>query len=175
MEIMRIPAERIAVLLGRNGATKRLIERKSKTKLTIDEEGAIEAFGEPFNTWKVRDVIMAIGRGFNPQKALKLLSEEYYLKVINLKDILDSEKQIKRQKGRIIGKNGKTRKLIEETAEVDLSIYGNTVSIMGGLEELSLAETAVMKLLRGTPHSGVYKTLEKGRRKIVENKRKLWK
>ncbi|MFH1448674.1 MAG: KH domain-containing protein [Candidatus Micrarchaeota archaeon] len=175
MDVMRIPAERVAVLLGKNGATKRLIEKRSNVTLTIDKDCGIQISGDSFYVWRVRDVITAIGRGFNPEKALKILNEEYYLKVINLKLLFNSEKQIKRQKGRVIGTNGKTRRLIEETAEVELSIYGNTVAIIGCLEELGLAENAVTKLLSGTPHSGIYKLLEKGRKKLLEDRKKLWK
>jgi ribosomal RNA assembly protein len=174
MEVLRIPAERVAVLLGKNGATKRLIERKSKIKLSVDEDGAVEVSGAPFDEWRVREVVTAIGRGFHPEKALKLLTGEYYLKVIDIKDLC-SEKQVMRQKGRLIGKKGKTRRIIEEIAEVDMSVYGHTVSIIGELEELTLAEAAITKLLSGTCHSGVYRLLENGRRKFSERKMDLWK
>jgi ribosomal RNA assembly protein len=174
MELLRIPAERVAVLLGKNGATKRFIERKSRTRLNVDKEGAVQITGSPLDEWKVRDVIIAIGRGFNPEKALKLLGTDEYLKVVNLKELFGSEKQILRQKGRLIGKDGRTRKVIEQLTEVDMCVYGNTVALIGELEELSLAEAAIGKLLSGTCHSGVYKLLEKGRRKLVERKRELW-
>jgi ribosomal RNA assembly protein len=174
MEVLRIPAERVAVLLGTNGATKRLIERRSKTKLSVDEEGAIQIFGAPYEEWKVKEVITAIGRGFSPERALKLMTEGYYLKVVDLKDFFNSEKQVLRQKGRLIGKNGRTRKIIEQTSEADMCVYGHTVALIGELDELSLAEAAISKLLGGTCHSGVYKLLEKGRRKLVDKKRELW-
>lgn len=175
MEVMRIPAERVAVLLGKNGATKRLIEKKTKTILDIEDEGAVEINGAPFEEWKAREIVSAVGRGFSPEKALKLLNQNYYLKVIDLKDLLGSEKHILRQKGRLIGRNGRTRRIIEETAEVDMSVYGHTIALIGGLEELGLAEAAIDKLLGGTPHSGVYRLLEKGRRALVDKKRELWK
>ncbi|MFH0817328.1 MAG: KH domain-containing protein [Candidatus Micrarchaeota archaeon] len=175
MEMLRIPAERVAVLLGRNGVTKRLIERKTKTKLSVDEEGAVDITGGPFEEWKCREIVSAIGRGFNPEKSLKLLEPECYLKVIDLKDIFNTEKQVMRQKGRLIGEKGRTRRVIEEIAEVDMCVYGHTVALIGELEELSLAESAIEKLLGGTPHSGVYRTLEKGRRSIAEKKMDFWK
>ncbi len=56
-----------------------------------------------------------------------------------------------------------------------MCVYGHTVALIGELEELSLAEAAIEKLLSGTPHSGVYRTLEKGRRKLAEKKMELWK
>jgi rRNA processing protein Krr1/Pno1 len=43
-----------------------------------------------------------------------------------------SESDIKRIKGRIIGTEGKTRKLIEELTEADVVVYGHTVGIIGG-------------------------------------------
>ncbi len=173
--MLRIPAERVAVLLGTNGATKRLIERKTKTRLSVDEEGAVEITGAPYEEWKCREIVTAIGRGFNPDKSLKLLDPDCYLKVIDLKDLFHNEKQVMRQKGRLIGEKGRTRRIIEETSEIDMCVYGHTVALIGELEELSLAEAAIEKLLSGTPHSGVYRTLEKGRRKLAEKKMELWK
>ncbi len=175
MEIVKIPQERVAMLIGREGETKRQIERLGKVKIRADEEGDVEIEGEPFNVWRTKDVVKAIGRGFNPEKTMKLFSEDYYFKLIDLRELFGSEKEIKRYKGRVIGERGRSRRIIEETSEADVCIYGDTVGIIGTLEELQLAEAAIEKLLDGASHATVYAMLERGRRRMKEERMKeIW-
>ena len=65
-----------------------------------------------------------------------------------------------RYKGRIIGKNGKTRELITELAEVDMAVYGKTVSLIGEMDNVMVAKEAVEMLLNGSRHKTVYAFLE---------------
>ena len=175
MELVLIPAERTAVLVGARGETRRLIERKGGVKLKVGSDGDVQISGkEPYAEYRAKEVVRAIGRGFSPQKALKLFSEDYYLKIIDLKEVLGSDKDVVRVKGRIIGAEGKSRKTIEELSETDLCIYGSTVSLIGMLEEVSLASDALEALIGGASHSRVYSLLEKGRRKLKEERSKLW-
>ena len=79
---------------------------------------------EPINALKIMDVVKAIGRGFNPDKAMKILDDDdMYLETIDIKDAVgDRQSQVARARGRIIGREGKTRKLIEDLADVYLCI-----------------------------------------------------
>ena len=175
MVAVRIPAERVAVLIGASGEIKKLIEERGKVKLTTDRDGAIEITGkDPVLEWKVKDVVKAIGRGFSPQKALRLFSDEYYLKIIDLKQMLGSENEIIRQKGRVIGKDGRAREILEELTEADICVYGNTISIIGKLEEITIAEAAVLKILGGASHSRTYTFLERERKRMKEESKLLW-
>jgi len=160
MQYLKIPEERIGVLVGENGSEKREIERRTKTKIKIDGcEISIE--GEPMDEWIAKDIVKAIGRGFSPEKALKLLDESYSLEIINLTDFANTEKAIKRKRARIIGENGKTRKTIEEMTNTYVSIYGKTISIIGNYENLEIAKEAIIRLLEGASHTSVYKFLKK--------------
>lgn len=171
MESVRIPQERIAVLIGFKGEAKRRIERRGGVKLKIDEDGVVEVKSkDPFKEFIAKDMVKAVGRGFSPTDALKLVEGEYYLKVIDLKSELGSDKAIARQKGRIIGEEGKTRKMIESCACVKMSVYGSTVSLIGLLDEVELASEAISRLLEGKPHSFVYRLLEHGRRRMKEER-----
>jgi ribosomal RNA assembly protein len=73
-------------------------------------------------------------------------------------------------RARLIGTKGKTRKIIEDLTNAELSIYGNTVCIIGNLFELQIAKTAIDMILSGSEHSAVYKFLENKRHdlKIAE-------
>ena len=75
-------------------------------------------------------------------------------------------KHIHRIAGRIIGKEGKTRRKIENDAGVFLSIYGHTVSIIGKIEGMEVAKKAIEMLLEGANHSTVYRYLEREKKKL---------
>ncbi|MGI6009785.1 MAG: KH domain-containing protein, partial [Methanomethylophilus sp.] len=69
-------------------------------------------------------------------------------------------------RGRLIGRKGRTRELIEELADVYMSVYGNTVSLIGNSVSLPIASTAVEMLLHGSEHSTVYHYLESQRPRL---------
>jgi len=171
-EIVRIPAERVKILLGKDGQTKELIEKKCSITLKVDSEGEVGIKGESENVFLYKDVIIAIGRGFNPQKALKLANPDYQLYLFHLKEHLPNEKAIKRIKGRIIGQEGKMRGEIEHATECDLSVFGNTVGIIAKMDTLEYAKEAVEMLINGAKHSTIYSVLAKSKRKIMENRLK---
>jgi len=130
--------------------------------LNVDLEGGVEIVSDdPVAEWKTIDVIKAIGRGFDPRDAYKLFDENHILRIINLKEIFHKEKQRRRHLGRIIGRQGKAKKKIEEMTGAKLCIYGNTVSIIGLPDEVRLAERAIDMLLRGVGHGAVYGMLKR--------------
>ena len=178
---LTIPRERVGVLIGRKGKVKEHLERTLNVSLEVDSSSGIvnveDLDSNPINIWKARDVILAIGRGFSPEKAFKLLSsDEYLLEVIDLRSILGrSENAIKRVKGRVIGREGKTRRIIEEIADVDVSVYGHTISIIGGYENIIIAREAIKMLIEGKTHATVYRFLSNKRRELKKrSKTKLW-
>ena len=173
MRSIRIPSDRVGALVGKDGSSKKMIEERTGIKLQIDKEGEVvyddNAEGvEPIMALKIIDVVKAIGRGFNPDKALKLLDDDdMYFESIDIKDVIgDRQNQVVRARGRLIGKDGKTRKLIEDLADVYMSVYGNTVSLIGNSISLPIAKNAIEMLLHGSEHSTVYHYLESQRPKL---------
>jgi len=128
MEFVSIPEERLAVLIGVKGKVKRDIERRSKTKLKV-EGTSVSIDGEGFDAWKARDVVQAIGRGFNPEYAFMLFNQDYVLEVMNLGDFA-AEKSWKRLRGRVIGQEGKSRRYLEKATGAFVSVYGKTISLV---------------------------------------------
>ena len=163
-----IPKDRVAVLIGKDGETKTAIEEGTKTRLKVDsKEGDIFVSGEDaLGLYAAREVVIAVGRGFNPELAMLLLKQDYVFEVINLTEYTRSKEAMLRLKGRVIGKEGKSRRLIEELTEAYVSVYGKTISIIGMPENGYAAKHAVESLLGGSPHSTVYKWLEKRRRDL---------
>jgi ribosomal RNA assembly protein len=110
-------------------------------------------------------MVKAIGRGFSPERAFRLINDDIYFTLLDIRDFVGkSQKHVRRVRSRIIGTKGRTRELIEELTGVSVSIYGNTVAIIGDSEELASAVSAVEMLLSGSEHSAVYAFLEKRKR-----------
>ncbi len=171
MKTVRIPKERVGVIIGTNGETKAHLEEKLGLQLVVDSEGEVnimeESAKDPLAVLKAMDIVKAIGRGFSPHHAYRLLDDMEYLEIIDMKDYVGSKpEQLSRQRARVIGSNGKTRRLIEELTGAYISVYGSTVGIIGQPEQVEVARKAVDMLLRGSEHSTVYRYLERSRPKL---------
>jgi len=178
---VRIPKERVAILVGEEGKVKQYIENKLQAKIDIDNEGSIAITLSPKATdpsliLKAKDVVTAIGRGFAPDVAFRLIrNEEEIFDLIDLRVIFGrSESDINRIKGRIIGTDGKTRKLIEELTEANMVVYGHTVGLIGTFEQVDAAHNAVQMFIEGCQHQTVYKYLQKKRTELKKEKLQLW-
>ena len=97
------------------------------------------------------------------------MKQDYVFEVVSLSDYSKNKESMTRLKGRVIGREGKSRKIIEELSEAYISVYGKTISIIGLAESASMAKRAVEALLRGSTHANVYKFLERKRRDIKRN------
>lgn len=172
MKIVRIPQDRVAVLIGKKGEVKRQMEERTGAVLDIDSESGevtIDASksGDPLQELKAVDVVRAVGRGFSPDNAYSLLSDDMYLDVIDMREYTGkSPKHMRRIKARIIGKAGRTRRTIEQLTGARLSIYGGTVAIISEIGSLEVTRTAVDMILSGSEHSMVYRFLERKRREM---------
>lgn len=179
---IRIPRERIGVLIGPNGSVKEQIEKTLGVKLQIDSstgDVSIELNPEnndPSKLFRAKDVVTAIGRGFSPEKAFRLLEDENtILEIIDLRQIFGkSESDMRRVRGRIIGRDGKTRRIIEELTETYISVYGHTVGIIGDFEKAQIAREAIDMLIKGAMHGTVYHYLHRKRREIKKQMLELW-
>ena len=167
---LKIPKERIAVLIGKEGNTKAEIESATNSRINIDsKEGEVRITGEDsLGLFTAKEVIKAIARGFNPEVAKLLLKPDYSFVMINIQDFAGSKNSMQRLKGRVIGKEGKSRKVIEDLTETYIAVYGKTISVVGEIKNVQLAIGAIESLLEGNTHASVYKWLEKKRRELVK-------
>jgi ribosomal RNA assembly protein len=179
---VRIPKERVGVLVGPDGKVKQRVEEKFMVTLEIESEsGGVkillsEKASDPSLLFKAKDTVTAIGRGFSPEHAFRLLrNEDDIFDFIDLRVVFGrSESDIKRVKGRIIGANGKTRKLIEELTEASVVVYGHTIGFIGTFEQVDVARNAVQMLINGSQHHTVYKYLQRKRSDFKKQKLELW-
>lgn len=170
----RVPKDRIAVLIGANGTTRRELEKAAGCKqIQIDSgTGDIEvtwpeAGGyDPVKALKLPDVIKAVGRGMAPSRAIQLLQDEWFFEMVDLRDHVGKRSnQQRRIRARIIGSEGKIRKMIEQHTSTEISIYKSTVVLVGEGSGLISARQAIEMLASGSEHGTVIKYLEKERRK----------
>ena len=178
---IRIPADRIGALIGPSGKTKKRIEATLKVDLTIDgETGTVDIKVRPDQTdvsvlFVAKNMIQAIGRGFSPKNAYELINEDYDLVIMDIEEYVGRSKNAQgRVKGRIIGKEGKSRAMIEELTGCLMSIYGGTVGIIGPYEMLPVTKEAVEMLINGSFHKTVWNHLYAYRRKMKKEKGELW-
>lgn len=176
MPSIKIPKERIGVLIGKNGEVRKKIEEETDAVLDIDSKTGevdidVSDVEDPILRLKIEDVVKAIGRGFNPNKALKILDDEIYFELLDIRNFVGKNTNaVQRMRGRVIGQNGRSRELIEELSEAYISVYGNTVGIIGTEVSLRVARRAVEMLLEGSEHSTVYQFLENSRPDIKREK-----
>lgn len=177
-QAVRVPLERVAAVIGKKGETKKRLEEACHVTLEIDSQSgeitvksnSLEE-GDPF---RAMNVVEAVGRGFSPQRALRLMDPETALEVMDLRDFGKSDNSLERIRGRIIGLNGKSRRVIEELTKCYVSVYGRTVAIIGEITEVKLAKEAITMLASGSRHRSVYNMLQRARTKRKMDRVLLW-
>ena len=164
----KIPVERVGILLSNKGEIIKTIQQRLDVKISIDPSlGSVVI--EPSkpdtpvnNLFKAKDYIEAIGYGFSPERAERVLGEDQVLLVIDLKDQLRlPENHLKRIKGRIIGEEGRARRNLEEISGCYISVYENYIAIIGDYESANAVKEAIQLLIEGREHSTVYRYLKR--------------
>ena len=90
-KLIRIPTDRIGVLIGKSGNTKKLIEKKCLVNLDVDSEGGevmitSKELTDDIEPFKAVEIVSAIGRGFSPENAMRLLRGDNSLHIIDLRE-----------------------------------------------------------------------------------------
>ncbi|MFZ0554639.1 MAG: KH domain-containing protein [Nitrososphaeraceae archaeon] len=180
-QFIKVPAERIAVLIGKKGAVVERIKQECVVDVEIESATGNVVVGYDTksllegNPFKALEIMSAIARGFSPEKAFKLLHEDIVFQLLDMRDYVgNSQSSISRVKGRIIGERGKSRRTIEELSGADVSIYGHTVGFIGIFDAIKVAVEAIILLSKGSSHRTVYAMLQNYRRKLKQERMSLW-
>jgi len=164
MQHVKIPQDRIGVLIGEGGETMREIEDRAEVRLDIDSETGqvkVESTGDPVTALAGPDIVKAIGRGFAPDEAMRLLDDEMMMfDIIDVGAVARNKNDLQRHKGRLIGEDGRTRELMAELSGASVVIYGSTLGIIGDPEQVEIVREAAEMILDGAPHGTVYSFLE---------------
>ncbi|HEV8387758.1 MAG TPA: KH domain-containing protein [Nitrososphaera sp.] len=178
---IKIPKERIGVLIGKRGKVKQQIEKRCGVTIEIDSEtgDALISMSKPagqMEAFRAIEVITAISRGFSPERAYHLFEdEEIMFQQLDLHDYAGkSPSTLARIRGRIIGEGGKARRMIEDLTGSYVSVYGHTVAFIGNYREVKLATDAIAMLAKGSMHKTVYSMLQGVKRKEKLERMRLW-
>ncbi len=173
MKHVTVPKDRIGVLIGEGGETMREIESRAEVRLDIDSETGsvrVESVGDPILGLKGPDIVKAIGRGFAPEDAFRLLDDDMQrLDLIDIAAATRNKKDLRRKKGRLIGEGGRTRELMAELSGADVVIYGTTLGAIGSPEQVDAVRSAAEMILDGAPHGAVYSFLERRHNEMQSN------
>lgn len=166
MRILTLPKKTLNVLKKNNEFLLKRVEERCKVKIEKgDDEVVIEAQGGG-EEWIAEQVLKAICFGFESKIAFKLLDDSYFLDVVDLQQAFHgSQKKMERYKARIIGERGTAKKKLQELSGAFLAVADEQIAIIGEYEEIRAAKEAILRLLEGKEHNGVYAYLEKQRQK----------
>ena len=166
MRYLKIPYERVAVLIGHDGETKKNLENKTGVKIEIDSNSGEVAIidnnsEKTLEILKLESIILAIGRGFSPECAMKLLNDDFDFFVFDIRNYVGKkETHVRRLKSRIIGRKGKTKRVLEDLTDSYISVYGHTVSVIANFMIMDIIKRAIDKILSGSKHATVYRIVE---------------
>ena len=165
MKEIKIPEERIGVIIGEDGETKEEFQNLTETELEINNN-TVKVEGEPLDEMTGQKIVKAIGRGANPDQAFKLLEENHTLHIIDISDYAETRNSRDRLKGRVIGRSGETKRHIQKETQTELAIYGKTITIIGKASNIEIAMEAIRMLLQGSSHATAYNYIEKNQHRI---------
>ena len=166
MKYLKIPMDRIGALIGHKGETKKDLEDKLGVKLNIDSKTGDVTIDDhevedPLMVIKMENIIKAVGRGFSPENALGLTDDNSDFFIFDLHDqVGKKEAHLIRLRSRVIGREGKTKKVLEELTSSKISVYGHTIAIISDIMKMNILKKSVDMLLTGSKHATVYRFVE---------------
>lgn len=169
MEILQLNGKEFFRVLGKNQSNIKFLEKELNVNIKASKGGEIIIESQdPYNEYICLEIIIAISIGFNIETALLLRNEENIMKTIHLKNVV-KKSRIGAIKGRIIGTEGKSKRVVEDLTETAIVVSDNIVGIIGASQNVEFASAAIDMIIHGAPHAIVYKYLEKSRAKINED------
>lgn len=140
---------------------------ENKLKIELSNRGKeITIKGSAEQEYIAEKVFRAIDLGFPLSVALMIDEQDYSLEMVNIKDHTKKD-DLKRIRGRIIGKKGRTLKTLSSLTKCYFEIKDNTIGIIGDPEYVKNAHEAIISIIKGSKQSNVYSHLEKNQPKPI--------
>jgi len=81
------------------GATKERLQKATGTRISVDSASGEVAIDhaeaqDPVLALKARDIVQAMARGFSEDRAFRLLDEDAYFEVFDIKDFAHSKNRV---------------------------------------------------------------------------------
>lgn len=139
------------------------LERKLKVKIIVKGQ-TVSIDGEAFNEFLAEKVIRALDYPFSIDEATLLLDEDYLFEVINIKS-QTKRKDLKVIKGRIIGSQGRTLRVLRELTNSCIVVKDNDVAIIARSADFENVVQSIKSLIHGSKQGNVYSYLEKANKR----------
>lgn len=127
--------------------------------------GSVTIKGAELNEFLVEQIIRAIDFGFDIDDALLLLSEEFVLEFIEVKENT-RRKNLKDVRSRIIGREGRAKRTIEKLTGSAIVISDNRIGLIVDADHLSATVQGIESLISGSKHGNVFGFLERAGAKV---------
>ena len=145
----------------------RIIKNRKRLEQELDvkisNQGTeVQISGKSENEFVAEQVLEALNIGFPYGVAMLIKQEDLMFEIINIKDHT-KRKDLSIIRGRIIGTNGKTLKVLSDVSEcfLELDAKNNRVGIIGDPEKMPSTHTAITSLIKGAKTGNIYAYLEK--------------
>ncbi|MEM2933039.1 MAG: KH domain-containing protein [Candidatus Pacearchaeota archaeon] len=147
------------------------IEKRLGIKLVVKENKlVINKTKCKLNDFELMNMLDAWALCFK-KEAFLLEDPDWLFEKINLRSMIRPAR-LKTVRARIIGKKGKTKRVLQELTNCYFIISKNHIGIIGKQENMHVAKRAIERLIRGKRHEAVYSALQREAREI-EEKQKL--
>jgi KH domain-containing protein len=157
----RIISEKLARILK----NRKMLERELNVKIT-NKGTEVIVEGLPIDEYLAEKVIDAINFGFPLSVAFMIKEEDVSFEILNIKDYT-KRKDFATIRARIIGKNGKTLKTLNNLTNCNFELKDNQVGIIGNSGDIKNAQIAVTAIIKGAKQSNAYSYLEKHQTKPI--------
>jgi len=144
---------------------KKMLEEKLNIKIS-NKGKDVYIKGKAKDEYTAKRVIDALNFGFDFKDAILIKEEDYEFDLLNIKEYAKNH-NLERIRGRLIGKNGKTKKTLSHLTKCTIEIKDNFIGIIGPAEQIYNAQQALISLIKGSKQSNVYAYLEKHQLKPI--------
>ncbi|AFM98096.1 putative RNA-binding protein [Encephalitozoon hellem ATCC 50504] len=126
---------------------------------------------DPFIFIKAVNFVKLVSRGVGVEEAMKVLEDEYFCEVIDIKRLASSDKVFEKRRDRLIGPKEMTLKAIQILTKCYVLVHGKTVSIIGSFKGIEEVKKIVIDCMNNIhPMYQIKKLVEK--RKLEGDKTK---
>ena len=150
-----IISEKIARIIK----NKKRLEKELNIKISNNGK-EVSLSGEPVDEYVAEKVLEALNLGFPLEIALLIKEEDYTFEVLNIRDFT-KKKDFSRIRARIIGKEGKTLRTLNNLTNCNFEVLDKEIGIVGDAENIEAARQSVISLIQGAKQANVYAYLEK--------------
>ena len=159
LDYILLPAERVRMLKKEKDFLEKL---RSLCDVEFKDNEIKLQSHDAWSLLRIKEALKAFGRGFAAQDALELLHEDNYLEIIDLREFARTKQRIQTLRGRVIGREGRIKQIVEKEAGVKIAVYGKTVSVLGELEKVKTAAKVIKMILEGRKHGTALRLLSRG-------------